>query len=268
MAIQYRSRTEIESIRRAGQVVMEILDLLRAATKPGVTTGELDALAVRELKRRHATSNFKGYTPAKRVPPFPGVICASVNNEIVHGIPGKRVLKEGDIIAIDFGAIVDGWHGDSAITVPVGQVAVEAQKLLDVTRAALWKGIAVARPGARVLDISRTIQTYVESEGFAMVERYGGHGIGREMHEDPFIPNRTDERMPNPPLRPGMVVCIEPMVNTGKPGTKELNDHWTVVTADGSLSAHFEHTIAITASDPVVLTDLAKEATGAPAGRA
>jgi methionyl aminopeptidase len=265
MAIQYRSRTEIESIRRAGQVVMEILELLRAATKPGVTTGELDALAARELKRRHATSNFKGYTPAKRIPPFPGVICSSVNNEIVHGIPGKRVLKEGDIIAIDFGAIVDGWHGDSAITVPVGQVAAEAQKLLDVTRAALWKGIAVARPGARVLDISRTIQTYVESEGFSMVERYGGHGIGRELHEDPFIPNRTDERMPNPPLRPGMVVCIEPMVNIGKPGTKELSDHWTVVTADSSLSAHFEHTIAITNGDPTVLTDLAHETEAAQA---
>jgi methionyl aminopeptidase len=263
MAIQYRSRTEIESIRRAGQVVMEILDMLRAATKPGVTTGELDALAASELKRRGAISNFKNYTPAKRVPPFPGVICASVNNEIVHGIPGKRVLKEGDIIAIDFGAIVDGWHGDSAITVPVGNVAPEAQRLLDVTRAALWKGIEVARPGNRVLDISRTVQAYVESQGFSMVERYGGHGIGRELHEDPFIPNRTDERMPNPQLRPGMVICIEPMVNIGKPSTKELSDHWTVVTADGSLSAHFEHTVAITSGDPLVLTDLARETAGA-----
>jgi methionyl aminopeptidase len=263
MAIQYRSRTEIESIRRAGQVVMEILELLRAATRPGVTTGELDALAARELKARGATSNFKDYTPSKRIPPFPGVICASVNNEIVHGIPGKRVLKEGDIIAIDFGAIVDGWHGDSAITVPVGKVSTQAQRLLDVTRAALWKGIAAARPGARVLDISRTVQEYVESQGFSMVERYGGHGIGRELHEDPFIPNRTDERMPNPQLRPGMVICIEPMVNIGKPGTKELSDHWTVVTADGSLSAHFEHTVAITTGDPLVLTDLARETAGA-----
>ncbi|MGH2503881.1 MAG: type I methionyl aminopeptidase [Ktedonobacterales bacterium] len=262
MAIQYRSRTEIASIQRAGQVVMEILELLRAATRPGVTTGELDALAARELKARGATSNFKGYTPAKRVPPYPGVICASVNNEIVHGIPGKRVLKAGDIIAIDFGAIVDGWHGDSAITVPVGEVAPETQRLLDVTRAALWKGIAVARAGNRILDISRAAQDYVETAGFAMVERYGGHGIGRELHEDPFIPNRTDERMPNPLLRPGMVICVEPMVNTGKPGTKELADHWTVVSADGSLSAHFEHTIAITTADPLVLTDLAKEAAG------
>ncbi len=269
MAIQYRSRTEIESIRRAGQVVMEILEILRAATKPGVTTGELDALAVSELKRRGATSNFKGYSPSKRVPPFPGVICASVNNEIVHGIPGKRVLKDGDIIAIDFGAIVDGWHGDSAITVPVGNIAAETQRLLDVTRAALWKGIAVARSGNRVLDISRTVQAYVEAAGFSMVERYGGHGIGRQLHEDPFIPNRTDERMPNPLLRPGMVICIEPMVNIGGPGTKELSDHWTVVTADGSLSAHFEHTVAITTGDPIALTDLtgqaASEAAGQPA---
>lgn len=254
---------EIESIRRAGQVVMEILEILREATKPGVTTGELDALAVQELKRRSATSNFKDYSPAKRVPPFPGVICASVNNEIVHGIPGKRVLKEGDIIAIDFGAIVNGWHGDSAITVPVGHVTPEAQRLLDVTREALWKGITVARPGNRILDISRAVQQYVEAQGFSMVERYGGHGIGRELHEDPFIPNRTDERMPNPPLRPGMVICIEPMVNIGKPGTKELNDKWTVVSVDGSLSAHFEHTIAITSDGPVVLTDLAKEPTAA-----
>jgi methionyl aminopeptidase len=254
---------EIESIRRAGQVVMEILEILRAATKAGVTTGELDALAAQELKSRGATSNFKGYSPAKRVPPFPGVICASVNNEIVHGIPGKRVLKEGDIIAIDFGAIVNGWHGDSAITVPVGHVAPEAQRLLDVTREALWKGIAVARPGNRILDISRAVQQYVEAQGFSMVERYGGHGIGRELHEDPFIPNRTDERMPNPQLRPGMVICIEPMVNIGKPGTKELNDKWTVVSADGSLSAHFEHTVAVTTADPIVLTDLAKEPTAA-----
>lgn len=259
MAIQYRSRTEIESIRRAGQVVMEILELLREATRPGVTTGELDALAARELKERGATSNFKGYSPTKRVPPFPGVICASVNNEIVHGIPGKRVLKEGDIIALDFGAVINGWHGDSAITVPVGAVAPVAQKLLDVTRAALWKGIAAARAGGRILDISRATQEYVEAQGFSMVERYGGHGIGRELHEDPFIPNRMDERMPNPLLRPGMVVCIEPMVNVGKPGTKELGDHWTVVSADGSLSAHFEHTIAITTGDPIVLTDLATD---------
>jgi methionyl aminopeptidase len=256
MAINYRSKTEIEGIRRAGQVVMEILEELRAATRPGVTTGELDALAVRELARRGATSNFKGYSPAKGTPPFTGVICASVNDEVVHGIPGKRVLKEGDIIALDFGAIVDGWHGDSAITVPVGHVSPVAQRLLQVTQDALWKGIAAAQAGARVYDITRAVQTYVEGEGFALVEHYGGHGIGRELHEDPFIPNAMEQGIPNPLLRPGMVVCIEPMVSVSTPRTRTLGDKWTVSTRDGSLSAHFEHTLAITSGEPLVLTSL------------
>lgn len=256
MAIAYRSKTEIESIRRAGRVVMEILDTLREAARPGVTTGELDALAAAELKKRGATSNFRGYSPAKGVPPFPGVICASVNGEIVHGIPGKRVLKEGDIIAIDFGAVVDGWHGDSAITVPVGRVSPEAWKLLDVTQEALRIGIEQARAGHRVFDISRAVQQYVEGHGFSIVRQYAGHGIGRALHEDPWVPNYVEPRQPNPLLRPGMVMCIEPMVNAGKAATRELPDHWTVVTADGSLSAHFEHTIAITNGEPEVLTAL------------
>lgn len=256
MAIQYRSKTEIESIRQAGQVVMEILEVLRAATRPGVTTGELDALAVHELARRGATSNFKDYSPSKGVPPFTGVICSSVNEEVVHGIPGKRVLKDGDIIAIDFGAIVNGWHGDSAITVPVGHVSPEAQRLLQVTQDALWKGIAAAQAGSRVFDITRAVQRYVESEGFSLVEHYGGHGIGRELHEDPFIPNAMEQGIPNPLLRPGMVVCIEPMVSVGTPRTRTAGDKWTVSTADGSLSAHFEHTVAITSGEPLVLTSL------------
>lgn len=254
MAIQYRSKTEIAGIRRAGQVVMEILAELRAAVRPGVTTAELDALAARELKRHGATSNFKGYSPAKGVPPFPGVICASVNDQIVHGIPGRYVLKEGDILAIDFGAIVDGWHGDSAITVPVGKISSRAERLLDVTQEALRRGIAAARPGHRVMDISRAIQAYVEGEGFSLVRQYTGHGIGRALHEEPTVPNVVEPRMANPPLRPGMVMCIEPMVNAGAPRTRELPDHWTVVTADGSLSAHFEHTVAITPGGPDVLT--------------
>jgi methionyl aminopeptidase len=256
MTIHYRSKTEIESIRRAGLVVMEILELLRAATKPGVTTGELDALAARELARRGATSNFKGYSPAKGTPPFSGVICSSVNEEVVHGVPGKRALKEGDIIAIDFGAIVDGWHGDSAITVPVGHVSAEAQRLLDVTQEALRRGIAAARAGNRVYDITRAVQSYVEGEGFSLVEHYGGHGIGRELHEDPFIPNAMEQGIPNPLLRPGMVVCIEPMVSVGTPRTRTLGDKWTVSTADSSLAAHFEHTVAITSGEPLVLTSL------------
>jgi methionyl aminopeptidase len=256
MAIAYRSKTEIASIRRAGQVVMEILRILHAATQPGVTTGELDALAVRELAARGAISNFKGYSPRRGVPPFPGVICASVNDEIVHGIPGKRVLREGDIIAIDFGAVVDGWHGDSAITVPVGTVAPEVTRLLDVTREALRRGIAQARAGNRVFDISQAVQSYAEGEGYAIVRQYTGHGIGRALHEEPTVPNYVDPRMPNPLLRPGMVICIEPMLNAGGPATRELADHWTVVTADGHYSAHFEHTVAITDGAPDVLTAL------------
>lgn len=257
MAITYRSRTEIESIRRACRVVMEVLALLREAAQPGVTTHTLDALAVRELQARGATSNFRGYQPDPRVKPFPGVICASVNEEIVHGIPGPRVLKDGDIIALDMGAVVDGWHGDSAITVPIGAIAPEAERLLEVTQEALRRGIAAARGGNRVMDIARAIQTYVEGAGYSLVRQYGGHGIGRELHEEPSVPNVVEPRQPNPLLRPGMVICIEPMVNVGGAATRELRDQWTVVTADGRLSAHFEHTVAITAGAAEVLTQFA-----------
>lgn len=254
MAIHYRSKTEIEALRRSGQVVAEVLEILRAAVHPGVTTGELDALATQELAKRNATSNFKGYTPVRGIPPFPGVICASVDNVIVHGIPSKRALKEGDILAIDMGAIVDGWHGDSATTVGVGAISAEAQRLLDVTQEALRLGIAQAKPGNRVHDISRAIQRYVEGEGFSLVRQYSGHGIGRELHEDPNVPNYVASGEPNPLLRAGMVICIEPMVNVGKAAIRELGDRWTVVTADGSLSAHFEHMVAITGDGPDVLT--------------
>lgn len=254
MPIHYYSRTEIAGIRRAGQVVMAILEELRQAARPGTTTAALDAIAVRELKRHGATSNFKGYTPVKGIKPFPGAICASVNETIVHGIPGAYALKEGDILSIDFGAVVDGWHGDSAITVPIGTIAPEARRLLDVTQEALRLGIAAAHGGNRVMDISRAIQTYVEGEGFSLIRQYTGHGIGRELHEDPNIPNYVDPRSANPVLRPGMVMCIEPMVSMGRPGTRELADRWTVVTADGSLAAHFEHTVAITAGEPDILT--------------
>jgi len=256
MAIAYRSRTEIEGIRRAARTVMEILALLRDAVHTGVTTGELDALARAELARRGASSNFAGYTPIKGVPPFPGVICASVNEEVVHGIPGPRVLAQGDIVALDFGAVLDGWHGDSAITVAVGQVAPAVDRLLTVTQEALRRGIAAAQPGKRVFDISRAIQSYVEGEGCSLVRGYGWHGIGRSLHEEPSVPNVVEPGQPNPLLRPGMVVCIEPMVSAGRPRVRERNDRWTVVTADGSLAAHFEHMVAITADAPEVLTQL------------
>lgn len=252
--INYYSRTEIAGIRRAGQVVMAILEELRQAVRPGITTAALDAIAVRELKRHGATSNFRGYTPIKGITPFPGVICASVNESIVHGIPGSYALHEGDILSIDFGAVVDGWHGDSAITVPVGAIPPKSQRLLDVTEEALRLGIAAARGGNRVMDISRAIQTYVEGEGFSLIREYTGHGIGRALHEEPTVLNYVDPRSANPLLRPGMVMCIEPMVSTGKPATRTLPDRWTVVTADGSLAAHFEHTVAITADAPDILT--------------
>jgi methionyl aminopeptidase len=265
MPINYRSKTEIAGIRRASQVVMEVLDVLRAAVRPGITTGELDAIAARELKARGAVSNFKGYSPARGIPPFPGVICASINDEIVHGIPGKRALQDGDIVAIDMGAIVGGWHADSAITVPVGPISPVTRRLLDITQEALRRGIAAAHPGNRVMDIARAIQTYVEAQGGSIVRQYVGHGIGRSLHEEPQVPNYVDPKAPNPLLRPGMVICIEPMVNAGSAATRELPDRWTVATADGSLSAHFEQTVAITDGAPDVLTALGHSSRPTPA---
>ncbi len=256
MPIYYRSNTEIAGIRRAAQVVMEALGALRATAQPGITTGELNAIAERELQAHGATSNFKGYAPAPGVPPYPGALCASVNDEVVHGIPGKRVLRAGDIVSLDMGAILGGWHADSAISVPVGPISPVAKRLLDITQEALRLGIAAARPGARVMEIGRAIQAYVEAQGCAIVREYVGHGIGRALHEDPQVPSYVDPQAPNPLLRPGMVICIEPIVNAGGAAVRELRDRWTVATADGSLSAHFEHTVAITEGDPDVLTRL------------
>ncbi|HEU5369909.1 MAG TPA: type I methionyl aminopeptidase [Ktedonobacterales bacterium] len=251
MAIITKSKTEREEMRAAGALVAEILAVLTQAVRPGMTTAELDALAARELKRHGATSNFKGYHGGLY---FPGTICASVNEEVVHGIPGPRVLKEGDIISIDFGAVYQGWNGDSATTVPVGKISPEAERLLRVTQEALQKGIEQARAGKRVQDIGRAVQQYVEAQGFSVVRQYVGHGIGREMHEEPQVPNYVDEHQPNPQLLPGMVIAIEPMVNAGRAATRVLADKWTVVTADRSLSAHFEHTVAITDGAPDILT--------------
>jgi methionyl aminopeptidase len=256
MAIAYRSATEIAGIRRAARAVTEILDILRDAVQPGVTTGELDAIAQRELVRRGATSNFKGYRPFRGVPAYPGVICASVDDEIVHGIPGARPLREGEIIALDFGAVLEGWHGDSAITVSVGAISPEKLRLLDVTQEALRRGIAAAHAGNRVLDIARAVQEYVEGAGCSVIRQIGGHGIGRALHEDPWVPNYVERGQENPLLRPGMVICIEPMVTTGSAETRDLPDGWTVATADGSPSAHFEHMVAITHGEPDILTVL------------
>jgi methionyl aminopeptidase len=248
MAPLIKSKEEVAKIRETGHIVAAILADLRAAVEPGITTADLDALAVERLKRYGAKSSSLGYHG------YPASICASVNEEIVHGIPGPRVLREGDIVAIDFAANYNGWHADAAITVPVGKVASEVQRLLKVTEEALYLGIANARAGKRLHDVSRAIQRYVESAGFSLVRQYGGHGVGRDMHEDPQILNYIERDQPNLLLRPGWVVAIEPMVNMGQKEFEVLDDQWTVVTADRSYSAHFEHTVAIGTGEPEILT--------------
>jgi len=247
MAIIIKSRSEIATMRRAGSVVASILKTLSKEIRSGMTTGQLDDIAVRELTRYGAAPSFKGYRG------FPATLCVSINEEIVHGIPGERVIQEGDIVSLDFGAIVDGFHGDAALTVGVGNISPQTKQLLETTRGSLEAGIDVARDGAHLSDVSAAIQYYVESRGFSVVREYTGHGIGRELHEDPQIPNFGPPGY-GPVLRKGMTVAIEPMVNIGGWQTKVKNNHWTVVTADGNHSAHFEKTIAITDGEAEVLT--------------
>jgi len=248
MAILIKSREEREKIRAAGKIVAAILAELKAAVHPGMTTGEIDALCAQLLRQYGAKSSSLGYHG------YPASLCTSVNEEVVHGIPGARVLNEGDIVAIDLALSYQGWHADSAITVPVGTVAPEVQRLLQVTEEALYRGIAVARAGNRLRDIGRVVQQYVEEAGFSVVRHYGGHGVGRSMHEDPQVLNYVDPNYPNPVLKPGMVIAIEPMVIMGAKETKVLEDNWTVVAADGSYAAHFEHTVAITEGEADILT--------------
>jgi methionyl aminopeptidase len=234
-------------MRRAGAVVAEMLARKRAAVRPGVTTAELDRVAAQVLKEHHAASSFKGYYG------YPATICTSLNDQIVHGIPGPRKLREGDIIGIDAGAIVDGWHADAAVTVPVGRVSPAAEKLIRVTEAALQRGIAALRAGGRLGDVGAAVQSLAEGEGYSVVRNYVGHGIGQAMHEPPQVPN-FGAAGTGRPVSAGLCVAIEPMLNVGGAGTRLLDDGWTVVTADGSLSAHFEHTVAVTAEGPIVLT--------------
>jgi methionyl aminopeptidase len=242
-----RSRDEIAKMRKAGRVVAEMHARVREAIRPGVTTLALDGVAREVLERRGARSNFLGYHG------FPAVICTSPNGMIVHGIPGRYRLEEGDIISIDCGAIVEGYHGDSAWTYPVGDISPEAAELLKVTEASLWAGLEQCRTGNRLSDIGHAVQTVAEAAGFSVVREYVGHGIGTAMHEEPQIPN-YGEPGKGIKLKIGHVFAIEPMVNVGRPGTKVLDDGWSVITADGSLSAHFEHTVAVTDHGPDVLT--------------
>ncbi len=247
MSIIIKSAEEITAMRQAGRIVGEILEILSRQVRPGMKTKELDSIAETELEKRGATSSFKGYHG------FPACLCVSVNDEIVHGIPGERVLHEGDIVSLDFGAIYRGFHGDAAITVGVGKITPEAEKLIQTTEATLEAGIAAAQRGATLGDISAAIQSYAESRGYWVVREYTGHGIGREMHEDPQIPNFGTPGTGSI-IKRGMTLALEPMLNIGDWRTRVDDDQWTVRTADGSLSAHFEHTIAITDSQPEVLT--------------
>lgn len=244
-----KSDREITYMRDAGRIVAETLAELKKAVKPEVTTLELDRIAEEYIKKRGAVPTFKGYNG------FPGNICTSVNEQVVHGIPGLRKLKNGDNVSIDVGALINGYNGDAAITVGVGEVDDEVQQLLDVTEKSLYQGIEKAIVGNRLYDISHAVQAYSEKYGYGVVRDYVGHGIGRSMHEDPQVPNYGNPGR-GPRLKSGMTLAIEPMINMGTPEVKTLNDGWTVITQDGKRSAHFEHTIAITGDKPEILTKL------------
>jgi methionyl aminopeptidase len=244
--VELKTEEQFALMREAGLIVARTLELLRGEVKDGVTTGRLDAIAEESIRSQGGVPSFKGYGGGHGAPAFPGVICASVNHEIVHGIPGDYAVREGDIVSIDCGAIVQGWHGDAAITVACGEVDPALSELMRVTEQSMWHGIAAVRDGDRINNIGRAVQTYVRKQGlYGIVEGYGGHGIGSQMHMDPMIVNyRTVDRGPR--MRVGMALAIEPMLTLGNKQTVELSDGWTVVAKDGSSAAHFEHTVAIT----------------------
>jgi methionyl aminopeptidase len=250
--ISLKTDEEFKAMREAGRIVAEVLAWAKEGVKAGMTTLDIDAEAERIIRARGATPEFKGYRG------FPASICASINDEVVHGIPGKRRLKSGDVIGIDVGARWGGFVGDAAITLAVGRVTKEAERLVETCRECLDLAIAATAPGARLSAIGAAVQTHAESRGYTLVREYAGHGIGRHMHEEPSVPNYVDPRSRHRDhvLRPGMAICIEPMVNQGGPEVRVLDDDWTVVTRDGSLSAHFEHTVAIRATGAEVMTVL------------
>ena len=244
-----RSQSELERLRAANLLVARVLALLKNAVAPGVTTGALDALAERAIREAGALPAFKGYHG------YPATICASVNEQVVHGIPSDCELMAGDIISIDLGALLDGYYGDAAVTIPVGRIAHEASTLLRVTEESLWKGIEQVKVGGRVSDIGHAVQQYVEAHGFSVVREFVGHGVGTALHEEPQIPNYGEPGR-GARLAEGMVLAIEPMVNMGKAAITVRSDGWTAVTQDGSLSAHFEHSVAVSAAGPIVLSAL------------
>jgi methionyl aminopeptidase len=243
--IVVKSREELEVMREGGAVLVEILDRLKDEVRAGVSTGELDEVVVEEMKRRGVVASFKGYHG------YPASVCVSINDEVVHGIPGSRIVREGDVVSIDLGVLHRGFHTDAALTIGVGSISERAAKLIEVTRGALDAGVAQAREGKHLGDISAAVQQYVERAGMAVVREYTGHGVGRELHEDPQVPNFVTGGK-GPVLRAGMTLAIEPMVTIGGWRTRVAENNWTVLTADGSWSAHFEHSVAVTSGDPVV----------------
>ncbi|HKF28571.1 MAG TPA: type I methionyl aminopeptidase [Candidatus Binataceae bacterium] len=253
--ITIKTSAELAIMHRASQIVAEVLDELVAEVRPGISTEELDRIAESVTLEKGARPAFKGYKPGAVV--YPKSLCVAINEEIVHGIPSGRRLKSGDIVGLDYGVVYQGFFGDAARTVPVGEVPETAMRLLRVTREALYAGIAQAKVGNRISDISRAVQEVAETAGYSVVTEFAGHGIGRRLHEDPQVPNYFRRGMPNPRLQEGMALAIEPMVNEGTPDLEILSDGWTAVTADGRLSAHFEHSIAITSNGPVILSELA-----------
>jgi methionyl aminopeptidase len=248
-----KSRSEIERMRRAGRIVAEVLDRIEAELRPGITTGELDALAEAHIRAAGATPSFKGYPGINPRHPFPGSVCVSIDEEIVHGIPGDRRIREGHIVSIDAGAIVEGWHGDGARTFYVGEPPAKVRQLIDLTREAMYAGIAAAVAGNHIEDISGAVEDVGKRAGFGIVRQFVGHGIGSAMHEEPQVPNYRTGRAGRK-LEPGICLAIEPMFTLGGDDTRIQPDDWTVVTRDGSLAAHFEHSIAITADGPQILT--------------
>ncbi len=252
--ITVKTRRELEWMREAARHVAEILLELREMAKPGVTTGELNSTAEASIERRGVGSSFKGYRP-HGLPKYPAAVCISVNDEIVHGIPGGRELLDGDLLSLDFGVHVHGYHGDSAVTVPIGSVGDGERSLMETTRASLYCGIEQMLPGNRVSDIGHAVQQRAEAAGYSVVKQFVGHGIGQALHEPPQIPN-FGEPGRGARLKPGMVFAIEPMVCVGGADVRMLDDEWTAVTADGSLSAHFEHTVLVTKNGPEILTQM------------